>query len=206
MNQQSMIDYMLFSTSAHAVGFDVIDPDINFSDDLPVMGSFNCSFFAPESPSQLRLNRADLKSFYNFTCHHLEPISSRLYSFLTSLDNNDCTDYKLCTDELYDDILALLTNAANLHVPRVRKDSFKFWWDQDIDSLNYASIESNRAWKAAAKPKNDPICDKHQSCRLLYRRQIREAQRLEFEYYSSNLHEAVLKKWRRILEMLALQS
>ncbi len=33
---------MLVTTSAQVTDYDVIDPDINFSDHLSVIGSFNC--------------------------------------------------------------------------------------------------------------------------------------------------------------------
>jgi hypothetical protein len=100
----------------HAVGFDVIDPDINFSDHLPIMGSFQLLLCATESsglnatmaPSQLRWDRADLQSFHNCTCYHLEPILARLDCVLMCFDSNDYIDYKLCTGELYDNIAALL--------------------------------------------------------------------------------------------------
>jgi hypothetical protein len=57
-----------------------------------------------------------------------------------------------------------------------------------------AAITTNRAWKDAGKPKQGPIFDKRQSCRLLYRKEIRARQKSELESYTNELHEALLAK------------
>jgi len=54
--------------------------------------------------------------------------------------------------------------------------------------------ERDRVWKAAGKPKNGPIFDKRQSCRLIYRKRIRESQNHSLSSYSNDLHEALLHK------------
>jgi len=71
---------------------------------------------------------------------------------------------------------------------------YRFWWDHDIDVLKASSIDSNKVWKAAVKPRQGTIFEKRQSSRLLYRKQIRENQSLTKESYSNNIHDALLKK------------
>ena len=63
-----------------------------------------------------------------------------------------------------------------------------------MNLLKEASIESNLIWKAAGKPKYGPIFDKRQSCRLQYRKRIRDNQNHELSSYSNDLHEALLVK------------
>jgi len=63
-----------------------------------------------------------------------------------------------------------------------------------MDLLKATSIESNKAWKAAGKPRTGPIFEKRQSSRLLYRKKIRENQNITKEFYSNDLHDALLKK------------
>ena len=74
------------------------------------------------------------------------------------------------------------------------KNFFKFWWDQDMDLLKASSIDTNKLWKAAGKPRHWPIFEKRLSARLLYRKKIRENQNLTRTHYSNNLHDALLKK------------
>ena len=36
---------------------------------------------------------------------------------------------------------------------RIVKIFFKFWWNEELTALKESSIESNKAWKAAGKPR-----------------------------------------------------
>ncbi len=97
-------------------------------------------------------------------------------------------------DQVHDDIIGVLNAAARLYVPHRRKNFYKFWWNQDMDLLKAASIESNQLWKAAGKPRHGPIFDKRQSSRLQYRNKIRVNQNLSKTAYSNDLHDALLEK------------
>ena len=109
-------------------------------------------------------------------------------------DNHVSVDYCHFIDRVHDDIINVLNVGANNYVPHHRKNFYKFWWDQDMDILKAASIESNLAWKAAGKPRHGPIFDKRQASRLQYRKKIRENQSLLKTSYSNDLHDALLKK------------
>lgn len=87
-----------------------------------------------------------------------------------------------------------MLSSANQFVPQYRKNFLKFWWDEELDLLKDASIESNGIWKAAGKPKHGPLFDKRQACRLKYRKLIRERQNNSLSSYSNDLHEALLAK------------
>ena len=112
-----------------------------------------------------------------------------------SYDQNDQQiDYKSVINYIYDDIVSTLVVGANQYVPHCRKNFFKFWWNEVIALLKEASISSNRIWKAADKPKQGPIFNKRQSCRLQYRNRIRENQNNELSAYSNDLHDALMGK------------
>ena len=66
-----------------------------------------------------------------------------------------------------------------LSTPRQRheKSFYKFWWDE-ISSLKDESMDSNKLWKAAGKPRQRPIFDGRQLCRLRYRKRIRDGEKL----------------------------
>ena len=49
-------------------------------------------------------------------------------------------------------------------------------------------------WKAAGKPRYGPIVDKQLSCRLIYRKRLREEQNSETYTYTNALHDALLTK------------
>lgn len=68
--------------------FVVLDPDVNFSDHLPLMVNFSLSHLSDASSErlckssnrlasrqlQLRWDKADGNSYYHYTGHNLEPL------------------------------------------------------------------------------------------------------------------------------------
>ena len=60
--------------------------------------------------------------------------------------------------------------------------------------LKEASISSNRLWKAAGKPRSGPLFQKRQSCRLQYRKRLKEEEKADTVSYTNELHEALLTK------------
>jgi exonuclease III len=209
LNHKSCIDYMLVSSSLQVTNYDVIDPEINYSDHLPIIGSFiSKATISEESskcnrervpPVQLRWDHADLIGYYNFTRCNLEPILARaieVTSQFNNIDNRPTTNnnYDTLINQLHDDTIAVLTTGAQHYVPHQRKNFYKFWWDQEMEILKAASIESNQVWKASGKPRHGPIFNKRQTCRLQYRKKIRENQALVVSSYSNDLHDALLKK------------
>jgi len=69
---------------------------------------------------------------------------------------------------------------------------YKFWWSEDLDPLKQESIDLNKLWKAAVKPRSGPIFTKRQSSRLLHRKRLHDEQKAEIFSYSNDLHEALL--------------
>jgi len=95
-------------------------------------------------------------------------------------------------DTLYDAVVNILCTGANAYVPRAKKNFYKFWWSEELDLLKQESIDSNKLWKAAGKPRSGPIFTKRQSSRLLYRKRLHDEQKAEIYSYSNDLHEALL--------------
>jgi hypothetical protein len=206
LNQQSTIDYMLISSPSDVIDFEVLDPDINFSDHMPL--SLNIYIIdsnkqdvssrraarTPPVHSQLRWDHGDIVSFYNHTGKLLQPIVTDLNDIDIDKIQYNASTYQPIVDRLYENIVAALNVSANLFIPQYRKNFFKFWWNQELSLLKEASVESNRIWKDAGKPRSGPIFDKRQSCRLQYRKRLREEQKLSVTSYSNDLHDALLKK------------
>ena len=57
-----------------------------------------------------------------------------------------------------------------------------------------ASIEANKMWKGAGKPRQGHIFHKRQTSRALYRKRIREEQNAAAMTYTNDLHDALLMK------------
>ena len=212
LNQQSYIDYFLTSSHSDVLTFDIIDPDINFSDHLPIMMSFNCAFQPlrqkdktheknySSKQKQLRWDKADLISYYLYTGQNLQSILQDVQSLEIAIDNdrestvhNDF-DISIAINTLYNNLIFVLNTAAGLYVPEYKKNFCKFWWNENLTALKQAAIESNKMWKAAGKPKQGPIFSKRQSCRAQYRKAIHERQKSSKLTYTNDLHEALLVK------------
>ena len=75
--------------------------------------------------------------------------------------------------------------------------------------MKQASIDSNKLWKAAGKPRSGPLFTKSQSCRANYCERLKDERTAETLSYTNELHEALLTKncktfskcWRTILNV-----
>ena len=111
-----------------------------------------------------------------------------------TIDGGSTGKYHDRIEYVYNSIVPTFNSGANVYVPRVRKGFFKFWWDAELDLLKDASVESNRLWIAAGKPRQSPIFYKRQSCRLQYRKWLRDSQKFNTETYTNDFHDALVKK------------
>jgi len=92
--------------------------------------------------------------------------------------------------------------------PNAVKGFFKHWWDEELSLLKEASVGSNKAWKAIDKRRYGPIFERRRTCRLRYRKQLKESQKMGAEVYTNELHDALMMKnntafwncWRSKLE------
>ena len=59
-------------------------------------------------------------------------------------DTKTCTscqvDVAAFIDRAYNDIVQVLSSAANAYVPTYRKNFLKFWWNEELDALKADSI------------------------------------------------------------------
>ena len=104
LSHQSQIDYAVISSSKDVVNFEVLDPDLNFSDHLPLLTTVAINYLLddnrhllPDTGSKrltqrLRWDYIDRTSYYNYTGVHLSPILTKLND-LTSSDDVCSKDY-----------------------------------------------------------------------------------------------------------------
>jgi len=209
LGHSSCIDYILVSSPSSVRDFAVLDPDINYSDHLPLKVTLSCSFSADVkrntstrkndvSELYLRWDKADIASFYAYTGSQFSVLCNKLDEILVNFNDAKYKDVRFDAafyiDTFYNAVVNILYAGANAYVPRAKKNFYKFWWTEELDLLKQESIDSSKLWKAAGKPRSGPIFTKRQSSRLLYRKRLRDEQKAEIYSYSNDLHEALLKK------------
>lgn len=97
-------------------------------------------------------------------------------------------------DHIYESIVEILRDCANMFIPKHKKNFYKFWWTQELDVLKETAIASCRAWKDAGKPKHGNIFLAYKKDKLLYKKRIREEQANETSIFTNDLHDALQKK------------
>ena len=137
----------------------------------------------------MRWDKADVNSYYYYTGQYLEPYLQQVDEVL-KLSGTIPLE---AIDNLYNGIVSVLTSGAKQFVPTCRRNFYKFWWDQGLDTLKDAAINSDKIWKAAGKPCQGSLFDKRQRCRAQYRK-IRDGQKLDSMSYTNHLHDALLAK------------
>ena len=214
LQQESHIDYCLTFSPNNIIKFNVLDPDINFSDHVPLFIEISCSISTNnDDPVEtyhkdinlvhkfLRWDKADLVSYYYDTGILLSPILPQVESLFGLLQMNHLTNMckvRAQIDAVFDDIVTVLNTAASFHVPEHSKNFYKFWWTEELSILKEASINCNKLWKAAGKPRFGHIFDKRQSSRLQYRKSLRESQSMEIVSYTNDLHDALMNKHGKV--------
>jgi hypothetical protein len=219
----SCIDYFLISDAGLVDRFSVVDSGSNLSDHLPIsvvcycdaIGTSNNSSEGNDNANEasqtyLRWDHADLATYFELIRVHLAEQHALLKEVI-GLENNlainsDCM--KSVINNIYNKIVDILRNCANLTVPTRKKQFYKFWWNEELDCLKQQSIDDHKLWKTLGKPRHGPIYDKHRASKLQYKQRIREFQRSETSSYTNELHEALLAKdgptfwkcWRSKLE------
>ena len=200
LNSESYIDYMLVSPDCIVNDFSVIDCDINFSDHLPLLanlsspsltttvGPINGTQNVPKQ-SFPRWDKADRIGYYKYTGDYFVPLLTELDTVLNSNDYNNTQ-----IDELYSNVVSILINAENSFVPRHNKTFYKFWWNEELSILKKDSVETNKIWKAAGKPRSGLIFTNRQRSRMQYRKRLRECEQQSTLSYTNDLHEALLRK------------
>ena len=114
--------------------------------------------------------------------------------FNTDLDSNTDATIIETVDQIYDKVVVKLRESAELFIPKRKQNFYKFWWNQELDSLKESAVSSCRAWEDAGKPRSGAVFSRYKKDKLLYKKRIREERFAETECYSNDLHEALLRK------------
>lgn len=198
LNVCSHIDYFLTNNPGDTIGYNVIDLDVNFSDHRPIMAI--CRFYKTVAPpiasrssadmTFLRWDHAPLDRYYELTRVQLQPILDELNILLSSSSLLSVCDIA----RLYDSVVAALKHSADQCIPKVAKNFYKFWWNEELSELKRMAIASARIWKEAGKPRHGQIYISYCQDKLRYKKAIREHREYETSAFTNDLHDALLKK------------
>ena len=134
----STIDYILTSSSKFVIDFAVIDPDVNFSDHLPLMSTFNViaqtnrpsvnnnANQAVPTHKQLRWDRANLESYNKLSGDLLVPLLEKVNFFVANSSQLSLLDSNLIIDQLFTETCNALVGCADEFVPHCRKKNLNF--------------------------------------------------------------------------------
>jgi exonuclease III len=205
-DHRSYIDYFMISDVKDVVRFEVLDPDINPSDHLPIRVTCQCDLNmtcdkaiqdgvdSDLSIIQMRWDHADLTSYYFNTLLHLQPLFVQVNNIENRGFDRPIDDIIWELDNIYMNIVNALNNSAVGVVPLHKKGFYKYWWCQTLDCLKESAIKSCQLWKTAGKPRSGHIFQSYQAEKLAYKRRIRQGQREEAENYTNELHDALIQK------------
>lgn len=196
----SKLDYFMCD-DVNVKCFEILDPDINFSDHLPIL--IRCvintaaveqsvkSSSATNSVIRLRWDHGNTVAYFSYSLQYLHPIFQELLQIEKA--GFLCSDVHLI-DEMYNQVVQILSNSASLFIPNYRQNFLKFWWNQELECLKQESIDSSLLWKSVGRPRSGPIYERRNRARRAYRSAIRKKENDSVHNYSNDLHEALLKK------------
>jgi hypothetical protein len=223
LSQYSWLDYFAISKDVlRDTNIDILhilDLEPNHSDHLPIVisltdlqckSAFSCgSVPKPEinenkskQVKQLRWDHADVLSYYASCYEKLYAIDDQIDSAYNAL-HSDC-DLAVSDDNksnlvaaielCYSQIVNILSETAKTFIPSVSKNFFKFWWDQELDSLKQLAISSHREWVQQGRPKQGIVFQNRNKHKLAYKNRIREKRKVGENAFSNDLHNALMNK------------
>lgn len=142
----------------------------------------------------LRWDHADIVSYYTFCQSNLYTTLAEVTNFYDNRANFSLDLASSFIENVHAHIVNTLLTASTLFVPQLKKNSLKFWWNAQMSQLKEDSVNSDRLWKAAGRPRSGPVFLRRQACRSAYRSQFRRNERERANYYSNALHESLLSK------------
>lgn len=169
---------------------------------------------------KLRWDHAkSLPLYYECTRNLLMPLFNRLsaesYRWLdlfnkSNTQSNDCIDVsssqslsaKYSTidriheqiEQIYEQLVSSLNQAATQNIPSCKSDFFKHWWSQENSELKIKSCSTHSDWVNAGKPLHGPYYNAKRTAKAAYKKCIKDKQQFERETVSNDLHDALVNK------------
>jgi len=166
-----------------------------------------------------RWDHADVISYYELTRIGLQSLLNNYADILDSRPDNDtirgCVEnnisyhlsdqaeeanapdfvrMKNVINECYNQIVNILCSAADQTIPKVKVNTLKFWWDQELRALKQQSIQADKEWKQAGCPRSGPIFLAYNNIKRTYKQKIRDKKRRKVLQSQMNCMTVLCKK------------
>ena len=166
-----------------------------------------------------RWDHADVISYYELTRIGLQSLLNNYADVLDSRPDNDiirsCIENNISCrlsgqaeeantqefvrmesviNECYNQIVNILCGAADQTIPKVKVNTLKFWWDQELRALKQQSIQVDKDWKQAGCPRSGPIFLAYNNIKRTYKQKIREKKKEESVTITNELHDCLMQK------------
>ena len=172
-----------------------------------VIEMVDCNSCAHAEPvvKHLRWDHADVMTYYFNTMKALTPIYDRLLPIYNtvSVSSFDCYkplseqqlfEFKNEISKAYNDIVIGLTNSAAECIPLVTKNFFKYWWNQELNTLKENSIAAHKAWTEAGSPRSGDLFEEKKFAKSKYKNKVRQQKSADVDEFNNCLHDALLSK------------
>ena len=91
-------------------------------------------------------------------------------------------------------LVGSLDQAVQSVVPKIKKNFFKYWWNEEADMLKQNSIKMHKIWVENGRPKNGPIYELKSKAKSVFKLFLRKQQKLETSNVSNSLHDSLMNK------------
>ena len=111
------------------------------------------------SPKAVEMGQSRFYFILSLNYDHLTTVLEHIDELVSTYDRGACSASECCEyiDVVYNEIVFVLANAADMYVPVRRKNFYKFWWDEELNLLKEASVDANKLWIASGKPRHGPV-------------------------------------------------
>ena len=179
----------------------ILDDGGNVSDHLPIVMQLS-SHLVPQPPLENppqkepslvweKCSEAQKNSFNS----RLQQLLSDSPSLLRHCTNAHCSNHfcHASIQDEYDSLTYQITNADKI-LPRHKPGIQKSWWTDELTLLRDKSIEIHRLWISQGRPRSGPTNDERIRVKSLYKRGIRNAQRMPKQSSWNKIHGAMVSK------------
>ena len=91
---------------------------------------------------------------------YLDPLVTERDHFLSNSDLVDCRPTVLpLIEKVYLNLTSILVKTADELIPKMGPTTLKHWWNEELDGLKQAAIESNNQWIVDGRPKQGLLAE-----------------------------------------------
>ena len=157
------------------------------SKQLPRLRWDHCSLQGYYSVCYARLQPI-LEEIDSIYVQYLDPLLTESDSYLCSSDLVDIRPTVISfIEEVYLKLTSILVKTADELIPKMGPTTLKNWWNDELNGLKQAAIESNNQWIADGRPKHGLLAEVRKNDKYAYKLAIRKYKKIENDGISLSL-------------------